>query len=232
MEQQLTFADLFNKTFLSIAAGSADKLTPLDIILNISMSFAIGMFIFFIYRKTFQGVLYHRSFNISLVIASTVTSLIIMTISGNLILSLGMVGALSIVRFRTPVKDSIDLVFLFWAISVGIANGVSYYNISIIGSILISMALLFLTQMKEGAQPYMLIIQLPPESEEQPLFAYIKKETTKSLLKSKVATDEQSEIIFEIRLKQDSTAFINELKKHYSSIKVTLIAYSGDYTSN
>ena len=228
---QLTFTDIFNKSLLSIAAGSADKLTPLDIIVNLSMSFAVGMFIFFIYKKTFQGVLYHRSFNISLVMVSTVTSLVIMTISGNLILSLGMVGALSIVRFRTPVKDSIDLVFLFWAISVGIANGVSYYNISIIGSIIISLALLSLTKLKESDQPYLLITQLPPGASEQELFDYIKKETTKSFLKSKVVTEEHTEIILEIRLKQASSAFINNLQTQYSTIKTTLISYSGDYTA-
>ena len=135
---QVTFADVLQKSFIAMSMGSTDRITTLNILINISMSFFVGMFIFFIYKKTYQGVLYQRSFNISLVLASVVTAMIIMTISGNLILSLGMVGALSIVRFRTPVKDSMDLIFLFWAISAGIANGVGYYNISIVGSIMIS----------------------------------------------------------------------------------------------
>ena len=111
---QVTFADVLQKSFVAMSMGGTDRITTLNILINVSMSFLVGMFIYFMYKKTYQGVLYQRSFNISLVLACTVTSLVIMTISGNLILSLGMVGALSIVRFRTPVKDSMDLIFLFW----------------------------------------------------------------------------------------------------------------------
>ena len=143
---QTTFADVLQKSFIAMSMGATDRITTLNILINISMSFLVGMFIFYMYKKTYQGVLYQRSFNISLVLAGTVTSLVIMTISGNLILSLGMVGALSIVRFRTPVKDSMDLIFLFWAISAGIANGVGYYNISIVGSVMIAIFLLLLTR--------------------------------------------------------------------------------------
>ena len=129
-----------------MSMGSAERITTVNIVTNVLMSFLVGMFIFYLYRKTFHGVLYQLSFNVSLVLACTVTSLMIMTISGNLILSLGMVGALSIVRFRTPIKDSMDLVFLFWAITVGIANGVGYYNISIVGSVMIAIFLLLLNK--------------------------------------------------------------------------------------
>jgi len=111
---QVTFADVIQKSFIAMSMGATDRITTLNILINVSMSFLVGMFIFYIYKKTFQGVLYQRSFNISLVLASAVTALIIITISGNLILSLGMVVAFSIVRFRTPVKDSMDLIFLFW----------------------------------------------------------------------------------------------------------------------
>jgi len=229
--EQLNFADIFNKALLSIASGTVDKLTPLDIILNLFMSFLVSMFIFFIYKKTFQGVLYQRSFNISLVVASTVTSLIIMTISGNLILSLGMVGALSIVRFRTPIKDSMDLVFLFWAISVGIANGVNYYNISIIGSVVISLILLLLTGRKNNEQPYLLIVQLKPGSNEEEINKIIKEGTSLSLLKSKIITETYIELILEIRIKDSDTQFVNLIHQQATSIKATLISHSGDYAS-
>jgi len=229
--EQLTFADIFNKTLLSVATGSFEQLTPLVIVLNIFMSFVSGLFIFFIYKKTFQGVLYQRSFNISLVVASTVTTMIIMTISGNLVLSLGMVGALSIVRFRTPVKDSIDLVFLFWAISVGIANGVSYYNISIICSLLIAMILLFLTNKKESVHPYLLILQLEPDADENDYTNTIKNQTEKFYLKSKVLTDSQLELIAEVRLNKDNTSFVQQLQDKTSTKKISLVSYSGDYTS-
>lgn len=229
--EPLSFTDIFNKSLLSIASGSIDQLTAVDIILNLLISFLVGMFIFFIYKKTFQGVLYQRSFNISLVIASTVTSLIIMTISGNLILSLGMVGALSIVRFRTPIKDSMDLVFLFWAISVGIANGVSYYNISIIGSIVIALVILFLTSRKNDEQPYLLIVQLTPESDENSVLALVEEGTTLSLLKSKIITAEFLELILEVRIKSKDTDFVNQIQQMPTTSKATLISYAGDYAS-
>ena len=186
--EQLTYMDLFKKSFLAMA-GSATTLTLIDIVINILVSFFIGMYIFFIYKKTFQGVLYQRSFNVSLVMMTTITSMIIMTISGNLILSLGMVGALSIVRFRTPIKDSIDLVFIFWAISAGIANGVGYFNVSLIGSLLIGIILLVLTKSEEKDHPYLLVLHLPLGTKDEEIHSYIKSSVRKYKLKAKTIND-------------------------------------------
>jgi uncharacterized membrane protein YhiD involved in acid resistance len=228
---QLNFADIFQKSFVALSMGSAERLTPIYIITNLIISFAVALFIFYIYRKTFQGVLYQRSFNISLVITSTVTSLVIMTISGNLILSLGMVGALSIVRFRTPIKDSIDLAFVFWAISVGIANGVGYYNISIIGSFIIAAVILILTNKKEVNDAYLFIAHLSGADKERILLDELPAISRKWAVKSKIVTPEQIELIIEMRLPDGSARFLNEALDKGLITKGTLLSYSGDLSS-
>lgn len=210
-------------------SSGMDRFGAIEIISNLSLSFFIGLFIFYIYKKTFQGVLYQHSFNVSLVSITMVITLIIMTISGNLILSLGMVGALSIVRFRTPIKDPVDLVFIFWAISVGIANGVGYYNISIIGSILLTLVLLIMTQARQtNDQPYLLIIQIKNNIDDSQLINSIKQSVSKMQLKSKARTESYTEIILEIRLKKADTNFISPLYEQYNAQKITLISYTGE----
>src|SRR3989338_520851 len=130
----LTFRYLFTAADLGTIGT---PLTPGDIIISLVFSFATGLFIFYVYKKTFSGVLYSKNFNIALIMSTMVASLVMMAIGGKLALSLGMVGALSIIRFRTPVKDSKDMTFLFWAITAGIVNGVRFYKMSIISSIMI-----------------------------------------------------------------------------------------------
>jgi uncharacterized membrane protein YhiD involved in acid resistance len=227
----LTFSDVIQKSFIAMSMGTADRITTLNIIMNVSMSFLVGMFIFYIYKKTYQGVLYQMSFNVSLVMATTVTSLIIMTISGNLILSLGMVGALSIVRFRTPVKDSMDLIFLFWAISVGIANGVGYFNISIVGSTMIAIFLLFLSSRTSTNDTFLLILQAIPEADEQAIYDMLDEYTNKISLKSKSVSENNKELTIEIRLQENNTSFVDVLSKKDFINRATLISYEQEYSS-
>ena len=230
--EQTTFADVLQKSFIAMSMGATDRITTLNILINISMSFLVGMFIFYMYKKTYQGVLYQRSFNISLVLASAVTSLVIMTISGNLILSLGMVGALSIVRFRTPVKDSMDLIFLFWAISAGIANGVGYYNISIVGSVMIAIFLLLLTrQGKTSADTFLLVVQLSDVSAEKNILEQIKQHADRFSIKSKSVSELGAEITLEIRTPDESMDFINKLQDGEHVTRITLVAYDQDLSS-
>jgi len=229
---KITFSNLFEKNFLALA-NSTDTFSTIDVILNLFVTFILGMFIFYVYKKTFQGVLYQKSFNISLVLVSMVTALIIQTISGNLILSLGMVGALSIVRFRTPIKDTIDMVFLFWAISIGISNGVKYYNVSIVGSILISLAILFLTRNDNLPEdnPYLLIAELDNNSTENELYEVLDKSVKKYKLKNKSITNDFIELSIEIKLKNSKTDFLSTLINNKKIKKATLIAFSGDIIS-
>ena len=214
-----------------MSMGGTDRITTLNILLNVSISFLVGMFIYFMYKKTYQGVLYQRSFNISLVLASIVTSLVIMTISGNLILSLGMVGALSIVRFRTPVKDSMDLIFLFWAISTGIANGVGYFNISIVGSIMIAVFLLLLTRQSKGMlDTFLVVVQLTDSSLEEEVIEKIKEKSDRMSIKSKSVSDSGVEITMELRVSGQDTDFLNNLQGEGVS-RVTMVAYDQDMSS-
>jgi len=223
---QVTFADVLQKSFVAMSMGGTDRITTLNILINVTMSFLVGMFIYFMYKKTFQGVLYQKSFNISLVLAGIVTSLVIMTISGNLILSLGMVGALSIVRFRTPIKDSMDLIFLFWAISTGIANGVGYYNISIVGSIMIAIFLLILTKSgKTDNGAFLLVLSLSSEEAETDAFDLLEKTVENYSLKSKTVSSDRTEITLEINSKNQEAKFMNELKKIEGVDRLTLVAY-------
>jgi len=229
---QVTFADILQKSFIAMSMGSTDRITTINIIVNISMSFLIGMFIFFIYKKTYQGVLYQKSFNISLVLASAVTSMIIMTISGNLILSLGMVGALSIVRFRTPVKDSMDLIFLFWAISVGIANGVGYFNIAMVGSIMIAIFMLLLTRTGNNiSDTFLLVIQITDPTEEERILKKINEETDRVSIKSKTVSDSGIEITLEAKLVGEQTGFINQLQSDNAITRATIVAYDQGFAS-
>lgn len=227
--EQLTYSDIFSKSFIAMQNGM-ERFSAIEILINLGVSFVVGMFIFYVYRKTFQGVLYQRSFNVSLVTIAMVITLIIMTISGNLILSLGMVGALSIVRFRTPIKDPVDLVFIFWAITIGIANGVGYFNISIIGSIVMSIAILFMTRKPEEELPYLLVLQVSIDSNSNQVIDEVKRSVSRFMLKSKTVTPQYEEITAEVRLKGDDTNFINKLHSSNQVIKATLITYSGDLT--
>ena len=226
----ITTNDIFSNSFLAMQHGLT-KISPLDIVINLSVSFLVAIFIFNVYKKTFQGVLYQRSFNISLVAISMVTTLVIMIISGNLILSLGMVGALSIVRFRTPIKDPIDLVFIFWAITVGIANGVGYFSISIIGSLVLTIVLLLMTKKTDIEQPYLMVLQLSSTQDSKPILSDIKKYVNRFILKSQTITEEQIEITAEIRLKNSDTDFLHTLKREHNIKKITLISYSSDLAS-
>ncbi len=226
MDQLINFKDIIKESIID--TNFVNALNSSDIIINLLFTFVIGMFIFFMYKKTFQGVLYTQAFNVSLVMLSLVTTLIIMTIYSNLVLSLGMVGALSIVRFRTAIKDSIDLVFMFWAISVGIANGAGYFKISIIGSLFIAVILMILTKYKEKSSPYLLIMNYSEDSEVI-LNDHLKKLKTYKL-KSKTITKDSTELTIEIRTDKEHK-IVSEISKIDGVRDCILIAYNGDYVS-
>ena len=188
------------------------------------------MFIFYIYRRTFQGVLYQRSFNVSLVAICMIVTLIIMTISGNLVLSLGMVGALSIVRFRTPIKDPVDLVFIFWAITAGIANGVGYFSISIIGSIAVTLVLVIMNRMNHDQVPYLLVMHLKEDADLAELKTGLRSKVERFRMQSETFSGDYVELTAELKLKNDDTSFLKTLRERADVNKVTLLSHSGDLT--
>lgn len=226
MEETLNIKDVIKKSFID--ENFVNTLNSSDIFINLTVTLIIGLFIFFMYKKTFQGVLYTQAFNISLVMVSLVTTLIIMTISTNIVLSLGMVGALSIVRFRTAIKDSMDIVFMFWAISVGIANGAGYFQIAIVGTIFISIVLFFLSRYKDVTAPYLLILRYQVKSEND-LKQYL-KENLKYKVKSKTITSDITELTIEIRTDNDHK-IVNDINEISGIESCVLVSYNGDYVS-
>lgn len=227
MSESLNFKEILSESFIASQANTS-VVTILELFAILSISFVLGLFIFQIYKKTYNGVLYQESFNISLVVTTMVLSLVIMVIKDNLVLSLGMVGALSIVRFRTPIKDPMDLVFIFWSIAIGIANGVGYFHISIIGSILIALSLLILMRFKGiDDNPYLLIIKFDKTVGFDEISDIVLKLVKNPKLKSQSINPGNSEIIYEIRLYKNSN-FMNTLNSNKSIIDASLISYGGD----
>ena len=219
-----TFTDIIKNSFLeetadfSIAAASVSLLSALF----------IGLFIFFIYKKTYAGVMYSKPFNTSLVLLSVLTTFVILAVTSNVVLSLGMVGALSIVRFRTAIKEPLDLVFLFWSISVGIILGAGLYSLAFLGSAFITVILLVLTGKVDSSAPYILMLQLENENAELQATEIIKNRFGKIIVKSKSITDGQPELIYEVKVKNNETSFMNELSAIEGIQSATLVSYNGN----
>ncbi|MGB7474521.1 DUF4956 domain-containing protein [Trichococcus sp.] len=219
-----TFTDIIKNSFLeqtadfSITAASVSLLSALF----------IGLFIFFIYKKTYAGVMYSKPFNTSLVLLSVLTTFVILAVTSNVVLSLGMVGALSIVRFRTAIKEPLDLVFLFWSISVGIILGAGLYSLAFLGSAFITVILLVLTGKVDSSAPYILMLQLENENAELQATEIIKNRFGKVIVKSKSITDGQPELIYEVKVKNNETSFMNELSAIEGVKNATLVSYNGN----
>lgn len=206
---------------------SNQPLTALRVIVTMLFTFALGLFIFFIYRKTFKGVLYTRNFNVGLVMIALVTALIIMPISSNIILSLGMVGALSIVRFRTAIKDPIDSVFMFWAVAVGLACGAGFYMVAIVGSPMIGLFIFVLSRGNfSSADPYLLVVHHTNGAEIE-----LQKALPTYNLKSRNVSAEGVELMLEVRVPAEKTSLVDSLLKIDGVTHAALVSYNGDYVS-
>mgnify|MGYP000896371010 CR=1 FL=1 len=223
-QEPLSFTEMISLSQQNIALGSSLSLA--DILVALFSSLICALAIAFIYRTTYQGVMYQKSFAISIVLASLITTMIIMVISGNLILSLGMVGALSIVRFRAAVKDPLDIIFMFWSISVGIANGVANLKVSFTATLVIAVIILLLSKLPAIKPAKILIIKINP-SKENELFNLFKSSKTKFKLKSRSQKESYLELIGEIRL-QDDDAILNSINSLDSSVETNLISYNSN----
>ena len=222
MNDTLSFKDFFKKSVLHLE--SFGTVSYIDILLGLACSFGIGMFIYWIYKKYFRGVVYN--YNVSFVLMTMITTLIIMTISTNIILSLGMVGALSIVRFRTAVKDPLDIVYMFWAIAAGIATGAKMYPLSIIGSLVFGIVIAWLSKKKTKHEAYLLIVRHTDEATDE-LRVLLRKLNTK--LKSKSIRNGFTEITLEINIVDDNTAFMKTIDQTAGVQSCSLVNYTGDY---
>ena len=223
----MTFSDVFKSSFLS----NINSFSTLDILLALGLAFVIGLFIFLIYKKTYQGVMYSDSFGVSLIAMSMITSLVIIAVTSNVVLSLGMVGALSIVRFRTAIKEPMDIAFLFWAIAVGIVLGAGLLPLAIIGSVIIGIIIVIFSTRKIGDTPYILVVNCENEETENTANTLIKEEAKKSVLKSKAVNKLGVELTYEVRIKDDNTGFVNKVSACEGVTNAVLVSYNGEYMS-
>ena len=221
----MTFNDIFKSNFLA----NVTAVTPLDMALTIVLAFCIGIFIFFVYKKTFSGVMYSSSFGVTLIALTMITSITILAVTSNVVLSLGMVGALSIVRFRTAIKEPLDIAFLFWSIAAGIILAAGLIPLAVIGSVVIGIILLIFTNRKSHVNPYILVVRCEDELSESSATRYIGQNTEKMLIKSKSVQKGNIELNFEVRLKNDNTSFINALSDMEGVSSAVLVSYNGDY---
>lgn len=230
MDSSIGITDVLKKSIFDL--DFANSLSLGEILSVLLVTFIMGMWVFYIYKLTFQGVLYTQTYNVSLVMIGLVTSLVIMTISTNIILSLGMVGALSIVRFRTAIKDSMDIVFMFWSISIGIANGAGFFKLSIAGLIVISLALVLLTKYKSRSNPYLLIVNYENNDQRsKEILGLLRSRLKYAVVKSKSIKKGFAELAIEVRINQDEHELIDELSRLDYVTTSTLVAYNGDYIS-
>ncbi|URN96383.1 MAG: DUF4956 domain-containing protein [Candidatus Pristimantibacillus lignocellulolyticus] len=220
----MNFNDIIKQSVITLENFRA--VSYFDMVLGLLISFLLGMFIYAIYRKSFRGVVYSYNYNVSFVLMTMITALIIMTISTNIVLSLGMVGALSIVRFRTAVKDPLDIVYMFWAISVGIAVGAKIYPLAIGGSLIIGLVIYWLSKKKIREEAYLLIIR---HSEEATSELRIEMRKLSGKLKSKTIRKGYTEVTYEIKLKDDNTSFLQAISEIEGVSDASLVNYTGDY---
>ena len=223
----MNFSDIFKSGFLA----NLNSFSTLDVLLAMGLAFVLGLFIFIIYKKTYTGVMYSDSFGVSLIALAMITSLVIIAVTSNVVLSLGMVGALSIVRFRTAIKEPMDIAFLFWAIAVGIVLGAGLLPLAVIGSVIIGVIIVIFSTRKTGDTPYILVVNCENETGEVESGMLIKEEAKKSLLKSKSVNGLGIELTYEIRIKADNTAFINKVSECRGVTGAVLVSYNGEYMS-
>ncbi|MBE6771456.1 MAG: DUF4956 domain-containing protein [Ruminococcaceae bacterium] len=221
----MNFSDIFKSSFIENIAS----VSMLDMAIAMALAFLIGIFIFFVYKKTFSGVMYSSSFGVTLVALTMITTLVILAVTSNVVLSLGMVGALSIVRFRTAIKEPLDIAFLFWAIAVGIVLAAGMIPLAVIGSIVIGVVLLVFVNRKSHFNPYLIVINCDSHASEENAKNYLKDKVNKCTVKSKTAQSGSVELTLEIRLKDDNTDFINELSAMNGINSAVLVSYNGDY---
>ena len=220
----MTFQDIFKSSFLE----NVTAVSLLDMAIALALAFAVGVFIFFVYKKTYKGVMYSSTFGVTLIALTMIATLVILAVTSNVVLSLGMVGALSIVRFRSAIKDPLDIAFLFWAIGAGIVLAAGLIPLGMIGSLLIGAMLLLFVNHKSNDQPYMAVIGLSAQAEDTVLET-LAKGTKKQVVKTKSISPEGIELTVEVRLQENSTAFMNSLAAIPGVSRATLVSYNGDY---
>ena len=221
----MTFSDIFKSGFLE----KVSSVSIPDMILTIVLSFGIGLFIFFVYKKTYRGVMYSAGFGTTLIALTMITAIVILAVTSNVVLSLGMVGALSIVRFRTAIKDPLDIAFLFWSIGAGIILAAGMIPLAVFGSVCIGVILLIFVNRSSNTHPYMVVLSCTDHDAEVKAKEFLSRNVTRTATKSKSAVKGAIELNIEVRLREDNTDFINRLSEMPGVSSAVLVSYNGDY---
>ncbi|ELU5586881.1 DUF4956 domain-containing protein [Clostridium perfringens] len=224
--QAVNFSDIFKSSFV-------DKMTSisfLDMFIAMILSFAVGLFIMQVYKKTFKGVMYSSTFAMALLALTLITTLIILGVTSNVVLSLGMVGALSIVRFRSAIKEPMDIAFLFWSISEGIVLGAGLIPLAILGAVFIGIVMVLFANKKTTDNPYILVVNCKNDISENSVLNILSKNVNKYCVKSKTISPSNGiEMTIEVKLKNITTSFVNEVSKIEGVSNAVLVSYNGDY---
>lgn len=221
----MTFKDIFKSSFLE----NVTSVSLLDMMIALVLAFCLGLFIFYVYKKTFSGVMYSSSFGVTLIALTMITTIVILAVTSNVVLSLGMVGALSIVRFRTAIKEPLDIAFLFWSIAVGIILAAGMIPLAVIGSVVLGIVLIIFVNKKTYVNPYIVVIRCADHNSELQAKAFLDQQVEKCVVKSKTAQKGMIELNMEIRMKDDNTDFINVLSDMQGIQSAVLVSYNGDY---
>lgn len=221
----MTFNDIFKSSFLD----RFNAVPMLDAVLALVLACILGLFILLIYKRTYTGVMYSASFGVCLVAITLITTLVILAVSSNVLLSLGMVGALSIVRFRTPVKEPLDIVYLFWCIGTGIVLAAGLIVLAVLGCVFIGLVMLVLSSKKDREQLYMLVVRCHDDDAEQRAASAVEAAVRASALKAKTVTDAGTELTYEVRLRDGASDFVGALCSLEGVEHAALVSYNGDY---
>ena len=221
----MSFNDIFKSSYLE----NVTSVGIIDMSIALILAFCLGMFIFYTYKKTYSGVMYSSNFGVTLVALTMISTLVIMAVTSNVVLSLGMVGALSIVRFRTAIKEPLDIAFLFWSIAAGIVLAAGMIPLAVIGSVAIGVILVIFANKKSHNNPYIIVLQCDNQKNEKKAIEYLEKQVERSVIKSKTVQKDLIELNIDIRMKEDNTDFVNTLADMQGVKSAVLVSYTGDY---
>ena len=220
-----TFQDIFKSSFLQ----SMPQVTFVDVLLAMLFACVLGAFIFFVYKQTFQGVMYSSGFGITLVGLTMVTTLVILAVTSNVMLSLGMVGALSIVRFRAAIKEPFEIVFLFWSLACGIVIGAGMFMVAIVGSVVIAVILVVFARRKIGVHPYILVVDCADAKAEAAVMNQLHSKLGRVSVKAKTVSTAGIELNVEVKIDGDDSAFVTALSAIEGVSSASLVTYNGQF---
>ena len=221
----MSVQDFIKKSILE--SGVYDGVTLVNAALGLLTALIMGTLIYLVYRKFYTGVIFSRSFAITLIGMTVLTAMVTLAISSNIVISLGMVGALSIVRFRTAVKDPLDLLYLFWAITTGITSGAQMYVLVLVAAVVMVVMIILFHHKQQNGRIYILVVHYTGDNAGDDVIRALGK--TKHFIKSKTLRKEKTEMAIEVFCKNNDTFFMEKIREINGVLDSTLIQYNGEY---